>query len=218
MNEQPTNEQPTNEQPTDEQGTHAQRQHAARQRENPEPDEKNYPVPKVVLAVAATLVIWAVAYIVRTGRDDDPALGDQRTMASLEARPKGAAGAADGAQIYASHCVACHQATGAGLPGVFPPLAGSEWVTGADKVTANILLHGITGQLTVKGTAYNGAMPAFKDKLNDHEIAAVLTHIRSNFGNTAAKVSAELVKAERDAGKDRTRPWNGDDDLGKLKQ
>lgn len=195
-----------------------QPKHDARQRENPDPHEINYPVPRVLLAMVSALAVWAVYYILSTQRDDDPALGDRRTMASLEAKPKGAPGSANGAHIYATQCVACHQATGTGLPGVFPPLAGSEWVVGADRVTANILLHGITGKLTVKDIAYNGTMPSFKDKLDDNEIAAVLSHIRSNFGNTAAKVSADLVKAERDASKDRTTSWNGDDDLGKLKQ
>lgn len=195
-----------------------QPKHDPRQRENPDPHEKNYPVPRTLLAMVSAVVIWAVYYIFTTQRDDDPALGDRRTLATLEAKPKGAAGTADGAQLYGAQCAACHQASGAGLPGVFPPLAGSEWVVGADKTAANILLHGITGKLTVKGTAYNGAMPAFKDKLDDNEIAAVLSHIRSNFGNAAGKVSADLVKLERAAGKERTMPWNGDDDLAKLKQ
>lgn len=195
-----------------------QPKHDARQRENPDPYERNYPVPLAVLAAVTAVVVWAVYYILATQRDDDPALGDRRTMATLEAKSKTTSASADGAQIYAAQCVACHQASGAGLTGVFPPLAGSEWVLGSDKVTANILLHGITGTLTVKGSVYNGAMPSFKGKLDDNEIAAVLSYVRTNFGNTAGKVSADLVKTEREAGKDRTMPWNGDEDLGKLKQ
>lgn len=189
----------------------------ARQRENPDPTEKDYPVPKLVIGIITLLLMWAVYYIFTTQRNDDPTLGDQRTMSTLEGKPAGAGGAVDGGQLYAANCVACHQATGAGLPGVFPPLAGAEWVVGSDKVAAAILLHGITGKLTVKGAEYNGAMPAFKDKMNDAEIAAVLSHIRANFGNGAAKVTADVVKAEREATKDRTTPWNGDEDLAKLK-
>lgn len=194
-----------------------QPQHDARARENPDPHEKNRPVPRLILLVVAAVLAWAVGYIVTTARDDAPELGDRRTLATLAGKPAGAGGAADGAQVYAANCVVCHQATGAGLPGVFPPLAGSEWALAADKVPVNIVLHGITGKLTVKGAAYNGQMPAFKDKLSDAEIAAVLSHVRANFGNGAGKIAAELVKAERDAGKDRTAPWNGDDELGKLK-
>ncbi|RFP19402.1 MULTISPECIES: cytochrome c [unclassified Duganella] len=195
-----------------------QPKHDARERENPDPHEKNRPVPRLVLAVVSALVIWAVGYIVLTQRNDAPELGDRRTLSTLEGKPAGAGGAADGAQVYAANCVACHQATGAGLPGVFPPLAGSEWVLAADQLPVNILLHGITGKLTVKDTAYNGQMPAFKDKLSDAEIAAVLSFVRSSFGNGAGKIGADIVKAERETGKDRKDPWNGDEDLNKLKQ
>jgi mono/diheme cytochrome c family protein len=187
----------------------------AQQRENADPTEGDRPVPWFVLTVVGLLLTWAVVYIFMQGRDDVVALGDRRTISTLQGKPAGAA--VDGGQIYSAQCVACHQATGAGLPGVFPPLAGSEWVTGPDKVTAAILLHGITGKLTVKGASYNGQMPAFKDKLSDAEIAAVLSHIRANFGNTAGKVSPDVVKAEREATKDRKDPWSGDDDLAKLK-
>lgn len=194
-----------------------QPRHDARQRENPDPTEQNYPVPRAVLAGIALLLLWAVGYIFSSQRDDDPALGDQRTLSTLEGKPASAGGTADGAQLYLAQCVACHQASGAGLPGVFPPLAGAEWVLGPDKLPVNILLHGVSGKLTVKGAEYNGAMPAFKDKLNDVEIAAVLNHIRSNFGNAAGKITPDAVKAEREAGKDRSTPWNGDADLAKLK-
>ena len=187
----------------------------AQQRENADPTEGDRPVPWFVLTVVGALLTWAVVYIFIQGRDDVVALGDRRTLSTLQGKPAGAA--VDGGQIYSAQCVACHQATGAGLPGVFPPLAGSEWVTGPDKVAAAILLHGITGKLTVKGASYNGQMPAFKDKLSDAEIAAVLSHIRANFGNSAGKVSADVVKAEREATKDRKDPWSGDDDLAKLK-
>lgn len=189
-----------------------------RARENPDPYERNRPVPRLVLLLVTAIVVWAISYILLNQGDDAPALGDQRTMSTLEGKPAGAGGAADGLQIYTANCVACHQATGAGLPGVFPPLGGSEWVLGSDKLAINILLHGVSGKLTVKDVAYSGQMPAFKDKLNDAEIAAVLSYIRANFGNSASKIAADVVKAEREAGKDRKDPWNGDEELAPLKQ
>ncbi|WP_426337552.1 c-type cytochrome [Pseudoduganella sp. R-31] len=195
-----------------------QKDFGAQQREHPDPTEKDRPIPRYVLLGVGVALAWAVSYIL-TVRDDDPALGDRRTMSTLQAKAgtaAGAGGAVDGAQVYAAQCVACHQATGAGLTGVFPPLAGSEWVTGAENVAAAILLHGVTGKLSVKGSAYNGQMPSFKDKLSDAEIAAVLSHIRSNFGNSAARVAPEAVKAARDATAARKDPFNGDDDLAKL--
>jgi len=190
----------------------------ARGRENPDPHERNRPIPRLVVGVVMLLVAWAVDYIAINQGNDAPELGDHRTLATLKGKAAGAGGAADGAQIYAANCVACHQATGGGLPGVFPPLAGSEWVLAAERVPVNILLQGISDKLTVKEGSYNGQMPAFKDKLSDTEIAAVLTYVRSSFGNGAGKIAADLVKAEREAGKDRKEPWNGDEDLNKLKQ
>jgi mono/diheme cytochrome c family protein len=113
--------------------------------------------------------------------------------------------------------VACHQATGHGLPGVFPPLAGSEWVTGKESLVVQIVLHGVSGDLTVSGNHYNGQMPTFKDKLGDAEIAAVVSYIRGNFGNTAAKVDAATVKAQRAATAAHSQPWNGDAELQAMK-
>lgn len=194
----------------------AQNDFGAQQRENPDPTEKDRPIPWYVLVGVGALFAWGIGYIL-TVRDDDPALGDRRTIETLQAKAGGTAGGAvDGAQVYSAQCVACHQASGAGLPGVFPPLADSEWVVGDEKVAAAILLHGVTGKLTVKGTAYNGQMPAFGEKLGDAEIAAVLSYIRGNFGNKAAAVTPAAVKAAREAGAERKEPFNGDDDLAKL--
>jgi mono/diheme cytochrome c family protein len=108
--------------------------------------------------------------------------------------------------------VACHQATGLGVAGVFPPLAGSEWVTGDEVVLTHILLHGVNGEMVVKGNTYNGAMPAW-NSMSDGEIAAVITFIRAEWGNTAAPVLEATVKAQREATKDRTEPYQGGKDL-----
>ena len=103
--------------------------------------------------------------------------------------------AADGAALYAT-CSACHQANGAGIPGAFPPLAESEWVNGPVENLIRIQLRGLMGPITVKGTTYNSVMPP-NATLSDEEIAAVLTHVRSNFGNKSSAVTAEQVKALR---------------------
>jgi mono/diheme cytochrome c family protein len=95
---------------------------------------------------------------------------------------------------------------------VFPPLAGSEWVLGDEKVLTHILLHGINGELEVKGTTYKGAMPAW-NALSDDEIAAVVSYIRSDWGNQAAAIKPETVKAEREATKSRTEPYKGGQEL-----
>jgi mono/diheme cytochrome c family protein len=131
--------------------------------------------------------------------------------ASGGAAPGGAAatGAApvDGAAVFANRCAACHQATGLGLPGAFPPLAGSEYVLGEEERVVRIVLHGLGGPVTVRGQTFNGAMPAWADQLSDAEIAAVLTHIRSAWGNAAEAITAEQVAQQRAATAGRTAPW-----------
>ena len=124
------------------------------------------------------------------------------------------AAAVDGASVYSSRCAACHQATGLGLPGAFPPLAGSEYVQGEAEHLVRIVLRGLSGPLTVKGQSYNGAMPAWADQLSDAEIAAVLTYVRSSWGNAAAAVTADAVAAQRSATATRTSPWTAGE-LGK---
>jgi mono/diheme cytochrome c family protein len=160
------------------------------------------------------MAMWGAFYIYTTPSGEDSAYGDQRTIASL--RPPVAADAGvtkvDGAQIYAGKCVTCHQASGLGVPGVFPPLAASEWALGDEKVLANILLHGINGEIEVKGTQYKGAMPAW-NAMSDIELAAVASYIRSQWGNKGAEIKPETIKAQRDATKTRTEPYKGGQDL-----
>ena len=67
-----------------------------------------------------------------------------------------------GKGFYMTTCVACHQPTGAGLPGVFPPFDGSEYVVGDARRLVAIVIKGLNGPITVKGTKYPGAIPATK--------------------------------------------------------
>lgn len=188
------------------------------QRENPEPQEGSNPMPWFVIVLTALLLGFGVIYIARSTIGNAPALGDGRAIAELQGAAPAAAGAAvDGAAVYASRCLACHQANGAGLPGVFPPLAGSEWVTGKETTLAALVLHGVSGALTVKGSTYNGAMPAFGAQLQDAELAAVLTHVRSHWGNGAAPVTADTVSTVRKETAARSEPFKGDAELTPLK-
>jgi len=186
----------------------------AQQRENEDPEEAVRPMPVAALLVAAAMVVWAVVYILSTEPLTLSQFGDQRTRAELSGPVAAAGGAVDGKALYAAQCAACHQATGAGLPGVFPPLDGSEWVQGEPRVLANILLHGITGEITVKGNKYQGAMPAFP-QLSDAELAGIASFIRSNWSNKAEPLQAELFAKERADGS-RTTPFEGEAALKAL--
>lgn len=182
--------------------------HAAQERENEEPEERIRPVPLAAVIVTLTMVLFGVVYIFLSEPFGNAELGDRRTLADLSGPAPVAAGAAvDGKAVFAAQCVACHQATGKGLPGVFPPLDGSEWVQGDARTVANLLLHGINGKITVAGTDYSGAMPSFQ-QLNDAELAAVASYVRSNWSNKAEAIKPDLFEQERKAST-RTTPFEG---------
>ena len=183
-----------------------------RQREYEDPDEAVRPLPWLFGVFAACMVAWGGWYIVGLDARGDPSLGDGRTVAALAAAP---AGAVDGAQLFTGKCAGCHQATGQGVAGVFPPLVASEWVTGSDTRLVQILLHGIQGELEVNGATYNGLMPAWKS-LTDEEIAAIASYVRVTWGNMAGPVSPELVATERARTADRTAAWNGGAELASV--
>jgi hypothetical protein len=94
---------------------------------------------------------------------------------------------------------------------VYPPLAESEWVTGSKNRLIAILHKGIAGVIHVKGNVYNNNMPAWGDgapvPLKDDQIAAILTYIRSDWGNSASPIQTDEVAAKRKALASMTTPW-----------
>lgn len=99
-----------------------------------------------------------------------------------------------GKDVYNRTCVACHQPNGQGLPGSFPPLAKSDYISNKEN-TIRQVLKGSSGEITVNGNKYNNTMPA--QMLSDDEIAAVLTYVYGNFGNNGGTVTPDEVKQER---------------------
>lgn len=120
------------------------------------------------------------------------------------AAPVAAAGI-DGKAEYLV-CQTCHQENGEGLPNLYPPLAGSELINGDASVPIAIVLHGLQGEVTVKGQKYNNVMAPWAS-LSDAQIAAILTYERSSWGNSAPAVTAEEVAVVRAATSSRTTPW-----------
>ena len=108
---------------------------------------------------------------------------------------------------YSEVCASCHQQAGEGIENVFPPLAGSEWVTGRAIVPIAIVLHGLEGEIEVRRKKYNGAMMAWGGVLNDEDLAATLTYARSQWGNRATPITAAQVKAVRAKLASRTKPF-----------
>jgi nitrite reductase (NO-forming) len=118
------------------------------------------------------------------------------------ARPAAAAAKVDaGEQIYGAVCGSCHQPTGLGLPGVFPPLAGSDYLATTPAPTLiRHVIDGLQGPLVVNGTTYNGAMPPL-GYLDDAQIAAALSYARTAWGNDLAPITPAEVAAARKGGR-----------------
>ena len=132
------------------------------------------------------------------------------TAAAPAATPAAAPAAGlDGKAEYLV-CQTCHQENGEGLPNLYPPLAGSEWLNGEPEVPIAIVLHGLQGEITVKGQKFNNVMAPWAS-LSDAQIAAILTYERASWGNTAGAVTAEQVAAVRAATASRTTPWTPDE-------
>ncbi len=123
-----------------------------------------------------------------------------------------------GAEVYQreAHCMTCHLPHGKGNGITYPPLVGSPWVNGSEDRLVKMALHGMWGKITVNGKTYDPArgvppMTAFKNLLNDEELAAVLTFVRNTWGNEAAPVSAETVARIRKETSSRDRFWRPED-------
>lgn len=101
-----------------------------------------------------------------------------------------------GAQVFAQSCQSCHGADGKGVPGAFPPLAGDSIVNGGADAHIKIVLNGLSGK-TIDGTHYPGQMPAFAAQLNDAQIAAVIDHERTSWGNNGTTVTPGEVHRDR---------------------
>jgi mono/diheme cytochrome c family protein/glucose/arabinose dehydrogenase len=106
-----------------------------------------------------------------------------------------------GKEVYSKegYCITCHQSDGNGLTASgFPPLSGTEWVTGDQVRLVKVILKGLMGPIEVKGKQYEGMVPMTPfEGLSDQEVAAVATYIRNSFGNNASPIQPSVVKEVR---------------------
>jgi mono/diheme cytochrome c family protein len=194
--------------------------HAAVEREKPEPSAEVTPMPLWLTGVCAFATVWAGIYFgifngglsgsVYNEYESSPAV-----LFPLPPKAGAKAGAAEaqtqtlaqqGKGVY-GQCVACHQPSGLGVAGQFPPLAKSEFANGGEKRVIAILLKGIQGQITVEGKTFNGAMPAWEAVLSPKKIAAVASYVRQEWGNSAPEISEAKVIAAKKEFATQTAPW-----------
>jgi len=139
------------------------------------------------------------------GADTEPAMAGMANPAPSATSPSpngapapaGGADAAKGSSLFTANCAACHQASGEGLPGAFPPLKGNAVVNDDDATMhMHVVLHGLNG-MQVGGMTYGGVMPPFAGTLSDADIADIMDYERSSWGNHGKPVIAAQVAAER---------------------
>ena len=102
-----------------------------------------------------------------------------------------------GEQLFVGTCSVCHQASGSGLPNVFPPLAKSDFLAADPKRAVGIVLHGLSGKVVVNGSEYDSVMPPM-NQLTDDEVANILTYVLNSWGNPGARVQSDEVRKARD--------------------
>lgn len=145
--------------------------------------------------------IWRVTYTGTPAMAPDPTRLQPETDRELIV----AASQGKGAEVYMQYCAACHQTQGGGVLGEFPPLANTEWVTGDKGRLIRTILHGMQGPIEINGQQYDEIMPGHAF-LNDEDIAALLTFVRSSFDNSADPVHESEVLLVR-TGDARVTPW-----------
>jgi mono/diheme cytochrome c family protein len=169
-----------------------------------EPTATHSTVPMWIFALTlALLFLGGIYFDKHSGWFDANVYAPYGSASQLDLyQPKSGAAAflAQGKKTYEVVCGVCHGTDGLGKPGQFPPLAGSEWVNAKDfKRLAQIPLDGLSGSIHVKGQEWNAAMAAMGAALSDSDLSAVLTYIRSSWGNQAGPVDPDELKLVRAA-------------------
>jgi mono/diheme cytochrome c family protein len=174
------------------------------------PAPEKGPVPIWLIGLIGLGIFWAGAYLFSFSGGFKSDVFDFQPKFGVAG---GAAGGAPdpkvvGKALFSANCVTCHQSTGLGVPGQYPPLAGSEVELGdATNHLIAIVLKGLQGPVVVEGKPFNNAMQAWEAQYTDPQLAAILTYVRSDWGNNAPPITADMVKQMRAEFKDRKEQW-----------
>lgn len=172
-----------------------QQVHAQLLRQKPEKKNGYAMLPLVMLGLMCSAVFFGSIYLAHYSIRFDPLVVNEHAK-----REKPGAGVAVvltraqlGKRVYATTCIACHQANGMGVPGLYPHLVGSEWALGSEERIIRIVLHGLNGPITVGGKDFNNVMAPLGAVLKDEQIANVLSYVRAEWGNNAPEVEPGTV-------------------------
>jgi mono/diheme cytochrome c family protein len=173
--------------------------HLARDKE--EPREGFSLLPIIVVFVFCGFGFWAGLYLTRNAAGFSSSAFDLNAPREVANEgPKAfEPDLAKGEKLFLQQCASCHQANGLGVPGAFPPLAGSAWVQGNEERIIKIALAGIAGEIEVKGNKYNGNMPNIGAGLKDAQLANIISYVRSAWGNHSDPVMDTKVAEVRKA-------------------
>jgi mono/diheme cytochrome c family protein len=177
--------------------------HSQLARDKEEPSQGFSGTPVFLVFLVCALGFWAGVYLTRNAGGFSPAVFDHTAVAASgnEAPKAFQPDAEKGLQLYTVHCATCHQPTGLGMAGIFPPLAKSNWIDGNQERTVKIILAGIAGEMTVNGNTYNGNMPNVGAALKDGQIAHIVTYINQAWGNAQPPITdAEVAEVRKKVG------------------
>jgi mono/diheme cytochrome c family protein len=167
--------------------------------ENWEPNraETPAPIPTWMWIIFISIAAWSMFYFINQWNPSQQ-YANTPTYRSAEILPSDNIGISNissinGAEIYRKSCSSCHQENGQGLPKVFPSLVGNDVVLSDDpSEQIKTILFGLNGK-TINGVKYNTPMPGMADQLSDEEVAAVINHERSSWGNNSRLIKPEQV-------------------------
>lgn len=153
-------------------------------------------VPTWLLATFGGVMLWAGIYLGNYSGGFKGNVFNEQPGTGGSNKPVAVDPVKVGEKLFNGNCAQCHQQTGLGQAGQFPPLAGSEWVLENPHRLSHILVRGIQGTIRVKGASYNNQMPAW-NTLKDEQIAYILTYVRQAWGNAAPAITKEQIAEAR---------------------
>lgn len=181
-----------------------------------EPVAANGSAPVSLYAVFGVALFWGMSYLdIHAGGFNALVYRPYKSISELGSRPEQPIWFFAGTKAYSQTCMPCHQPNGMGTAGMYPPLAGSEWVNESDPSRMiRIMLDGLIGPIRVKGEQWPGtsSMPGFRSSgPTDEDLANIASYVRNAWGNRATRVSEDDVARVREETLNRRVAWSGDE-------